>query len=134
MTNISKHYALPEQIIEIINEVKEERGLKSEVAALTFIVAEYASRQSLSDEIVSTFNKTNKAWMERLRWGVQTAEQNSQVLMDAVNTILNQNDYEYCAHIEVLKNPVISQSEDKIKDRIAHFKQEKDNRSRKNKE
>lgn len=133
-----KEYVLPEEIIESILKVKEEEGYKSEVAALIHIIKSYEEKKSIteevrciSEEITDTMIQKNKAWMERVRWATKTAEVNSQILIDAINTMLLIQGVKYCSHIEYDKSPVIEQSEAKIKERISHFKQEKDNRKRK---
>jgi hypothetical protein len=131
MAKTRRNLYMTDENLDIVKRVMEEQKLVSESATVSFIINEYAKQKTLSEEIVERINKENKAWMERVRWATKTAEVNSQILIDAINTMLLIQGVKYCSHIEYDKSPVIEQSEEKIKERIAHFKQEKDNRKRK---
>lgn len=128
-----KLYQLPEEVIEIIHEVMEERHLKFEVDAVIYMITEYKKKDDLPQQIVNAFNEINKPWMERLRWATQTAEQNSQITLDVLNTQLYESQIERCIGVDKVKHPVISESEESLKNRIAHFKQKKDDRKNKKK-
>lgn len=127
-----KQYILSEEHVNVIHDVMKEKGFNTEVNALAYIISEYKNRQELPNEIVKCFNEVNGAWMERLRWAAQSAEQNSQIMLDVINTLMFEKDPESVVTTDEIMHPVIAQSKDRIKDRIAHFKQKKD--SRKNKE
>ena len=128
-----KAYRLTEDAISVIENVMKERMYTSETAALEYILREYSERKSLAEDMVATFNQVNKSWMERVKWAAQTAEQNSQDLYVAVNTILEHNSYKYYFDPELLLNPVLEGAAKIRKEKIAHFKQAKDERTRKEK-
>lgn len=127
-----KSYRIPDETERIIQEVMKEKYFSSENAALIYIVDEFEKRKSLADEIADSLIERDKKYRERLRWATRTAEINSQMLLDAVNTILVSKDYEYCCFPEAYMSPVLQQSKENIERKIEHFKQEKDNRERKN--
>ena len=133
ITNMKKKtYRIPEETERIIQNLMQEKNFTSENAALIYIVDEFEKRKSLADEIADSLIERDKKFRERLRWATRTAELNSQMLLDAVNTILWSKKYENCCMSHVLMNPVLEQSKQSIERRIEHFKQEKDNRERKN--
>ncbi len=127
-----KSYRIPDETERIIQEVMKEKYFSSENAALIYIVDEFEKRKSLADEIADSLIERDKKYRERLRWATRTAELNSQMLLDAVNTILVSKSYEYCCFPEAYMSPVLQQSKENIERKIEHFKQEKDNRERKN--
>lgn len=129
---IRKNYNFRKETVEKIHIVMEERNM-NETSALEFIVDEYFNKSDYIDEAIDRLFERDKKYRERLRWATRTAEINSQMLLDAVNTILWSKKYENCCMSHVLMNPVLEQSKQSIERRIEHFKQEKDNRERKNK-
>lgn len=129
---VRKNYNFRKETVEKIHLVMEERNM-NETSALEFIVDEYFNRSNYIDEAIDRLFERDKKYRERLRWATRTAEINSQMLLDAVNTILVSKSYEYCCFPEAYMSPVLQQSKENIERKIEHFKQEKDNRERKNK-
>ena len=127
-----KSYRIPKETERIIQGVMQEKKFTSENAALIYIVDEFEKRKGLADEIADSLIERDKKYRERLRWATRTAELNSQMLLDAVNTILIHKGLENCCATHILMSPVLEQSKKSIERRIEHFKQEKDNRERKN--
>ena len=68
---------------------------------------------------------------ERIRWGVQTAEQNTIMMMDVLNTLLWLFNAKNCYRVGEITHPVIKESKDELKKKIAHFKQKSDERKSK---
>lgn len=133
MRKIRKDYRLSDAAVETIKSVMKERYLTSETAALEFILKDYSERKSVAEEVVEAFNEKNKAWVERVKWVAQTAEQNSQDLYVAMNTILEHNKYKYYLDPKLLTNDVLAGAAKIRKERVSHFKQAKDQRERKGK-
>ena len=63
---------------------------------------------------------------ERIRWGVQTAEQNTIVMMDVLNSLLWMLNAKNCYRVGEITHPVIKESKDELKKMIAYFKQKSD--------
>ena len=129
---IRKHFSLSENNLLFIKKIQQERHLTSESAAVNYVISEYERRLTLANEVVELFNTYNESYMERLKWATQTAEQNSQVILDVLNTLLYEFQSESCISVEKLIHPVILESQTEMKKRITYFKQKKDNRNRKN--
>ena len=68
---------------------------------------------------------------QRIRWGVQTAEQNTILLLDAINSLLWLFNAKECFRTEQFMHPVIQESQDALKEKIAYFKQQSDDRKSK---
>lgn len=126
---MKKHYNLPEQTVNIIHKVMEEKNFKYEVDAVIFIIGHYAQNKFFKDETLKAFDEKYKDLFTRLRLATRTAEQNSIVLLDAVNTLL----YEFQSAKLLMPaeegtiHPVISSSKANLKEKINSYKQRKDN-------
>ena len=70
---------------------------------------------------------------ERLKWATKTSEQNSIVLLDAVNTLLHMFKADALISAELAPSIVVQQSQKNIKEKIAYFKQKSDERKRQGK-
>lgn len=75
------------------------------------------------------FSKNYYAFFERLRWATRTSEENSIFLLDAVNTILVNDNIKDGVPVEVYMHPVIATSKANHKRKVEHFKQAKDDRN-----
>ena len=114
-----------------IKQIKEELSLSSDTAVIEYLVNNFHIND-FADQIIDRLFERDKSYRERLRWATRTAEINSQMLLDAMNTILVSKKFEYCCFPEAYMSPVLEQSKENIDRKIEHYKQEKDNRERKN--
>lgn len=136
-----KEYILEEKDVAFIEAVKKKNGFRSEVEALRFILKEYQNKElavSMIEKVVrgvfAEESEKNRALLERIKWASQTAEQNSIQLLDGMNTILTVGDItdlQTCVFPEVYEHPVLKESKEKLKEKIAYFKQMKDERESK---
>ncbi|MGL4484929.1 MAG: hypothetical protein ACRCUS_08265 [Anaerovoracaceae bacterium] len=126
-----KTMRLTESAIEVIHKVMEEEKINSEALAVGYIISEYEKRQSLAEEIVETFNRMNKPWMDRVKFAASAADDNSLDLIHAVNTILYELGYEYPIDIDKFKNKILLDAEKNRKIKKSHFKQVADSKKRK---
>lgn len=131
MSKTQKVFRLSDEIISKIKQIKEELSLSSDTAVIEYLVNNFYIND-FADQIIDRLFERDRKYRERLRWATRTAEINSQMLLDAVNTILVSKKFEYCCFPEAYMSPVLEQSKENIERKIEHFKQEKDNRERKN--
>lgn len=61
---LRKTYGLPEEILEIISRVREERNIKSDTEALIHIITEYKNQRELASIIADEIEERNSGWME----------------------------------------------------------------------
>lgn len=140
MEKEKKHFNLEEDVIEIIQRVKKEQGFKTEVKALSYIVREYDSRREdvisdeaaskLADVFLAKYNEQYYKYMDRIRWAIQTAETNSIIAKDVLNTMLINQGISHCVLTDVSTSPVIETSLEWQKNKVEHFKQQKEDRKR----
>lgn len=139
MNKKSKHYDIDEDVLHIIQKVKEEQGLKTEVAALSYIVRKHEDvkedtisqkqMEELADIFLQKYSEQYYKFFDRLRWATQTAEMNSIIMKDVLNTLLIRDRIEYCMLTDIETSPVIQTSMEYQKNKIEHFKQKKDDRN-----
>ena len=125
-----KLYKLPEEVIEIITQIQKERNIKTETEALMYIITEYKNQRELASMIANEIEDRNAGWMEQVRWDAKTAGYNSQILMDAVNSILYEMDYQVCYYADEVQSTVIEKSVNHLQRKIEKRKQRKDNYKR----
>ena len=126
-----KLYRLPEETLKIISAVREERNIKTDTEALIYIITEYKNQKNFADMIADEIEGRNTRWIEQIKWDTKTAGYNSQILMDAVNSILYYLDLQVCYYVDEVKSTVIEKSEGYLKRKIEKRKQYKDNHKRK---
>lgn len=134
---LKKTYRISAEANYILHAIMEERGLKTEAAAIELLIREYHSQRNGAEDFVKTFNEQNEEYMKRIRFMLQEAERNSRIILDVLNTMIHVYDpqdkgYFECMPTDDMPHPFIEQSKAKLKEKIAYQKQIKDNRRRKN--
>lgn len=138
MINVVKKYVLDQECIDTISKVKADKEFKNDSATLRYIIQEYQKNEqqkendaALISGLLESYNQKYYALFERLRWASQTAEMNTTILLDAINTILIKDDVRESILREAIQAPVIADSQNAYKEKIAYFKQQKDDRNKK---
>ena len=92
---ILKHINISSDDMVVFEKVKSDQKLKTDAAVLKYLLNMYMENmdedirnQKLVDMFMEAFSKNYYAFFERLRWATRTSEENSIFLLDAVNTIL----------------------------------------------
>lgn len=122
---------LSEEDIKILKSLRKEQGLKSDSQVVSYLLQRSARDQEELAKVIRKELEENYISKERIKWATQTAEQNSIVLLDAINTLLWMFNAEENISVEIAAHPVIKQSKDTIKSRVAYFKQKSDERKSK---
>lgn len=122
---MKKTFDLPLRSIEIIHEFMQEKGFKTEVDTVIYLIEQSKNEKLLVDKIKEEF----KSDFVRFRLGLRTAEQNSIVIKDILNTILYFYDIEniFPAKGETI-HKAVKESEDNLRQLIKQLKQEKDDK------
>lgn len=129
---MGKEFQLKDEEFQVIKNVMDQEGL-NQTKALCYILNEYQKYQNIENifrKVLKEQEQEHKNFTERIRWATRVAEQNSIVLLDAVNTILVNNNVEDLIPVDTYESPVITKSKNIMKQKIAHFKQQKDYRER----
>lgn len=117
---------------EKLREIKKMYNLKSDSATISFLLGKGELSDQIAKKLVKEFEESYMK-SERLKWATKTAEQNSIVISDAMNTLLHMFKADALISAELAPNVVIEQSQKNIKDKIAYFKQKSDERKRQGK-
>lgn len=129
--NQQKCIYLSEEDLQILKTLRQEQGLKSDSQVFSYLLKKSTQDRDELAGAVRRELEQNYLPKERIRFGVQTAEQNSTVLLDAMNTLLHMLNAKDCIPVEVAPHPVITQSRAAVKKQIAKAKQRKDERKSK---
>ena len=128
-----KQFDLSDEAISVIRSVQEQHGFKSERLAVEYILQNFDTREAdekIADAVVKKLD-TDYIQRDRLKWSTQTAEQNSIILLDCLNTLLFSMNIQDIVPVDSAPSPVIRNSKTRIKERIAWFKQQSDERKAK---
>ena len=131
MAKQQRNFYLSDKDMEILEQFKEKNGFSSNSNAISYLIrhSEDKEEEKIAKAVREELDKHYYS-KERLRWSTQTAEQNSIITLDAINTLLFMFDAETLIPADDVPHKVIIQSRHMIKERIAHFKQMSDDRKR----
>lgn len=134
MEKKQKLFYLEESNLIILKKLQEELKLSSGSQVINYLLKQAAEQPAMEEKIAIAVRKEleeNYLSKERIRWGVQTAEQNSMIILDVLNTLLHKEKLSTCIDIDFAPSPVIEQSKERIKRKIHYFKQKSDERKSK---
>lgn len=126
---------ISDEDLELLKKYKNEMKLKTDSAAISHLI--HSTEESFEEKIAVAVRKEldkNYYQKERLRWSTVTAEQNSIILLDMLNTLFYKFDINACIPVDLTEHVAITQSRDRLKEKIAHFKQKADERKAKGKD
>ena len=119
---------------EFLQEQSSQRGMKL-TAIIREAIQNYADRgknnKELAAEIVAAFEAKYGNTFTRIRLGTNEADRNSQVLIEMMNTLFENQGVRLAVPTSVLMNPAVQGCKDEIKERVAYNKQRKDNKPKK---
>ena len=122
---------LSEEDVTLLNSIKKKYGFKSDGQTVSYLIHKH--EQGFEELAVAVRKELEENYLpkERIRWGVQTAEQNTIMMMDVLNILLWLFNAKNCYRVGEITHPVIKESKDELKKKIAHFKQKSDERKSK---
>ncbi len=132
MAKKQRNFYLLDEDFAKLEKFTEENGFSSNSNALSYLIS-HLDDNTEEKIAIAVREELDKKYMpkERLRWGVQTAEQNSIVILDAINTLLYMLDPETLMPADTVPHKIVKQSRGIIKERIAYLKQRSDDRKKK---
>lgn len=126
-----KDLYLSEEMDERFRAIKKKHNLKSDGQTVSYLIQKYDEDKEELAMAIRKELEENYLPKERIRWGVQTAEQNSVMILDALNTLLWMMNAKKCYRADEIIHPVIKESQEELKRKIAYFKQKSDERKSK---
>lgn len=133
-----KAFRLSEECLLVIDRVAEEKDI-SKTEALEIIIRRYFCEEieklrdeewviAFADILLEKYDQKYCDLHARLRFGVKSAEINSEVALNAANMLLHHFGIKKDYLLTEMKMPVIQRSQEHIRERINGFKQRKDSR------
>lgn len=129
---VRKGLYLSDEDMILLEEYMKNNGIKTYSGAFSKLLHDENEKKALAVAVREEL-EANYLQKERIRWATQTAEQNSIVVLDLLNTLMHVFKIETAIPVEVAAHPAVVQSQERIKERIAYFKQKSDDRKRKEK-
>lgn len=123
----AKLFNLDEDDIMVLKEIqKQNEEVNTDVAAVRFLIRKY--KYDVIEPAERKHSEQSEMYdlIKQMRITMNIAERNSQLCVDALNTLLFNSSTEKCVLKEEITHPTIEMSEKRIKERIAHNKQKKD--------
>lgn len=118
-----------------IQKVRAEYNLPTDKAALSHIIADYErmrnKRRYVRDEVKAVLEEKLEEFqpvIDRIKWASSEAERNTIMILDGLNAQYIYEDMRSEYLFEEIEAPVFRKSKDRIKEKISHFKQKKDER------
>lgn len=121
---VRKNIYFTDEEYEKLQEIKEEYGLKNDSAAMRFLMKTGELSQNIAKNVVTEIEE-NYMKSQRLRYSTRTAEENSVLLLDAVNTILYAMKLNELIPVDKQESPLIKESRKRLDEKIENRKQRK---------
>lgn len=134
MNKEKKELTLYKENIEYIKKVKSEQGLRSMSTAVDYIIMQHRKMtdeqtDSVAEKLLSKIEEKYKNMFVRLRLGVTTADRNSQVILEILNSMILNMSMDKMYDTDILESNIVKESKDTVKNRIERYKQIKDNKN-----
>ena len=126
-----KCITVTEEDVKLLQQYKQKLGIRTDSGVISYLLRETYEKEKQLAVLIREELEQNYIQKERIKWATQTAEQNSIVLLDAMNTLLWMLNAKENISVEHAAHPVVKQSKDAIKEKIAYFKQKSDDRKAK---
>lgn len=129
---IKRDLTLEESTVDFVTQYKIEHCLRSFSAALDEIISKYKDHQNGFVEEVgkSTLIEIKGEYDEiikKTKFSARSADINSQVIIEILNTILLSMEMEHYYPSSEVTSTVLSSAQKTVTDRIAYYKQYKEN-------
>ena len=136
MSKIRKEFRLTEETLSQIREYGERKGIDDTKALTELVALGYRGTPDIDDiiveKILAAFDAKYKNLFTRLRLGIRTADINSQIALEVLNTLaVNMNVKEKdVVTTDFFTNPSLKKSKEVVLERVASAKQKKDHKEK----
>lgn len=127
-------FRLNDETLDYLKAYKEDHQLSSVTKALELIVKEHRAgsmklEEAIANRVMELFESKYGNALTRIRLASRTADINSQIIIEIINSILYSGSATAVfIATDVMKNEIIEKSEEKVKARIAYYKQLNDDK------
>lgn len=130
-------FRLKLETVKYIEDYRDKNNLNSLAKTMELIIDEHRAmamnqEEAVANRVMELFEKKYGNSFTRIRLATRTADINSQVIIEILNSILYSGSLTASfVSTDAIKNELIEKSEDKVKAKIAYYKQLKDNKKEK---
>ena len=126
-----KAFRLSDTAINYLEEFGEKNNL-NQTESLERIIREHKSQSDseidlITDKIIQKFDDKYKKLFTRLRLATNYTEKNVQVIIEILNRLIINMDYDDTYTSTLFKSKILEECEKEVKRRIAEYKQINDN-------
>lgn len=130
---VRKECTLYNENLEYVKKIKEDRNVSSFSAALDIIISEHKKNNgeqinALADIVVARITEKYENLFTRMRLGVNTADRNSQVMLEILNSLIWHLEAENFYPTDKMEAEIVKESIEHVKKKIEYYKQLKDNK------
>ena len=125
---MEKHIKLSREAAQILSDIQKEKHLRSTSSAIEYIINEYKHNNNLTQRISEQITEDLSKTLIRIRLGTNTADINSQIIIELLNAIIFKLDADplITAYQET---PAVTVSREYVRGKIANYKQNKDQKN-----
>lgn len=130
-------FRLKLETVKYIEDYRDKNNLNSLAKTMELIIDEHRAmamnqEEAVANRVMELFEKKYGNSFTRIRLATRTADINSQVIIEILNSILYSGSLTASfVSTDAIKNELIEKSEDKVKAKIAYYKQLKDDKKEK---
>lgn len=124
---LEKHIKLSPEAENILLKIQKEKGFTSVNRTLEFIINDYENNSNIAETVSKRVSEDMSKVLTRIRLGTNTADINSQVIIELLNAIIYQFNVAPMT-TQFNETVAVTVSRQHIKKKIAEFKQRKDNK------
>ena len=119
-----KHFTISNEANEYIKQVRSERKIRSESEALEHIVKEHKEKSDTTTEqmikiIANEVAKELKGELTKIIKGINSADRNTQIVMEMLNGFFIKNNVGFIATSDVFKAEGLELAEEAVRKRIS---------------
>lgn len=127
---MEKHIKISTEAEQILLKLQTEKELHSTSAAIEYLIKEYERNNDLTKRISEKVTEDLSKILTRIRLGTNTADINSQVIIEILNAII------FKLNVDPMttgfqETPTVTISREYVRGNIAKYKQNKDQRTNK---
>lgn len=124
---LEKHIKLSPEAESILMELQKEKGFSSLNRTLEFIITDYENNRNIAKAVSQRVSEDLSKVLTRIRLGTNTADINSQVIIELLNAIVYQFNVAPMT-TQFDETTAVTVSRQHVKDKIAAYKQKKNNK------
>lgn len=126
MDKIQKHIKISKEAEKILLDIQQEKGFSSVNKTLEYIIQDYEANRNIAQTVTKEVSEHLSRMLTRIRLGTTAADINSQIIIELLNAIIYQFNVAPMT-TQFDETAAVTVSRQQVKDRIAAFKQKKDN-------